>query len=125
MLGQMSPIEDATLNRALVLTYRQKGITENPATPSLKLRAWKISTALSSVWRRSRPKPAARLERYVMGAIKGIFDQQSNINLDSKITVFTLRELADEIPPHRHVYHSRLCLDQGPKRPPPPPSRRR
>ena len=34
-----------------------------------------------------------------MGAVKGIFDQQSNISLDSKVTVFTLRELADEIRP--------------------------
>lgn len=32
MLGKMSPTEDAILNRALVLTYRQKGITEDPST---------------------------------------------------------------------------------------------
>ncbi|MEK7064773.1 MAG: LAGLIDADG family homing endonuclease [Patescibacteria group bacterium] len=100
MLGQMSPIEDATLNRALVLTYRQKGITEDPATHVLEApRMEDLYRSLIGMEEESAKNLAARLERYVMGAIKGIFDQQSNINLDSKITVFTLRELADEIRP--------------------------
>jgi len=100
MLGQMSPIEDATLNRALVLTYRQKGITEDPATHILEApRMEDLYRSLIGMEEESAKNLAARLERYVMGALKGIFDQQSNIDLDSKITVFTLRELADEIRP--------------------------
>jgi len=100
MLGAMSPIEDATLNRALVLTYRQKGITEDPATHILEApRMEDLYRSLIGMEEESAKNLAARLERYVMGALKGIFDQQSNIDLDSKITVFTLRELADEIRP--------------------------
>ena len=100
MLGAMSPIEDATLNRALVLTYRQKGISEDPATHILEApRMEDLYRSLIGMEEESAKNLAARLERYVMGALKGIFDQQSNIDLDSKITVFTLRELADEIRP--------------------------
>lgn len=100
MLGQMSPTEDATLNRALVLTYRQKGITEDPATHVLEApRMEDLYRSLIGMEEESAKNLAARLERYVMGALKGIFDQQSNIDLDSKMTVFTLRELADEIRP--------------------------
>ena len=100
MLGAMSPTEDATLNRALVLTYRQKGITEDPATHVLEApRMEDLYRSLIGMEEESAKNLAARLERYVMGALKGIFDQQSNIDLDSKITVFTLRELADEIRP--------------------------
>ena len=100
MLGQMSPIEDATLNRALVLTYRQKNITEDPATHILEApRMEDLYRTLIGMEEESAKNLAARLERYVMGGLKGIFDQQSNIDLDSKMTVFTLRELADEIRP--------------------------
>lgn len=100
MLGQMSPTEDATLNRALVLTYRQKGITEDPTTHNLEApRMEDLYRALIGMEDETAKNLSARLEKYVMGSLKGIFDQQSNISLDSKITVFTLRELADEIRP--------------------------
>ncbi|MBI2325780.1 ATP-binding protein [Candidatus Collierbacteria bacterium] len=100
MLGQMSPTEDATLNRALVLTYRQKGITEDPATHTLEApRMEDLYRSLIGMEDENAKNLSARLEKYVMGAVKGIFDQQSNISLDSKVTVFTLRELADEIRP--------------------------
>jgi type IV secretory pathway VirB4 component len=100
MLGQMTPTEDATLNRALVLTYRQKGITEDPATHTLEApRMEDLYRSLIGMEDENAKNLSARLEKYVMGAVKGIFDQQSNISLDSKVTVFTLRELADEIRP--------------------------
>ncbi len=100
MIGSLSPTEDATLNRALLLTYRQKGITEDPATHTLEApRLEDLYRSLIGMEEESAKNLSARLEKYVMGSMKGIFDQQSNIGLDSKITVFTLRELADEIRP--------------------------
>jgi hypothetical protein len=36
MIGEMNPIEEANMNRALVLAYRQKGITEDPTTHVLE-----------------------------------------------------------------------------------------
>ncbi|MBU1071139.1 ATP-binding protein [Patescibacteria group bacterium] len=100
MLGQMSPTEDAILNRALVLTYRQKGITEDPGTHILEPpRMEDLYKALIGMEEPSAKDLSARLEKYVMGSIKGIFDQQSNIDINAPITVFTLQELADEIRP--------------------------
>ena len=100
MLGEMSPTEDAILNRALVLAYRQKGIGEDPATHSLEPpRLEDLYRSLIGMEEEPSKNIAARLEKYVMGAIKGIFDQQSNIDLEAPITVFSLRELADEIRP--------------------------
>ena len=100
MMGEMSPIEDATLNRALVLTYRQKGITEDPSTHVLEPpRLEDLYRALIGMEDETSKVIAARLEKYVMGSTKGIFDQQSNIDIDAPVTVFTLRELADEIRP--------------------------
>lgn len=100
MIGEMNPIEEATMNRALVLTYRQKGITEDPSTHVLEPpRMEDLYRALIGMEESVSKTLAARLERYVMGGVKGIFDQQSNIDINAPVTVFTLRDTADEIRP--------------------------
>ena len=100
MIGEMNPIEEATLNRALVLTYRQKGITEDPSTHVLEPpRMEDLYRALIGMEEAVSKTLSARLERYVMGGVKGIFDQQSNIDINAPVTVFTLRDTADEIRP--------------------------
>ncbi len=100
MIGEMSPMEEATMNRALVLSYRQKGITDDPSTHTLEApRMEDLYRALIGMEEQVSKVLAARLERYVMGSIKGVFDQQSNIDIDAPVTVFTLRDLADEIRP--------------------------
>ncbi|KKS61963.1 MAG: Type IV secretory pathway VirB4 component-like protein [Candidatus Collierbacteria bacterium GW2011_GWD2_42_50] len=100
MIGAMSPMEEATMNRALVLTYRQKNITDDPATHTQEPpRMEDLYRAIIGMEDQTAKVLAARLERYVMGSIKGTFDQQSNINIDAPITVFSLRDLADEIRP--------------------------
>jgi hypothetical protein len=100
MIGEMNPIEEATMNRALVLTYRQKGITEDPATHILEApRMEDLYRSLIGMEEAVSKTLSARLERFVMGSIKGIFDQQSNIDIDAPITVFSMRDIADEIRP--------------------------
>ena len=100
MIGEMNPIEEATMNRALVLTYRQKGITEDPATHHLEPpRMEDLYRSIIGMEEAVSKTLAARLERYVMGGVKGIFDQQSNVDIDAPITVFSLRDIADEIRP--------------------------
>ncbi len=100
MIGEMSPMEDATMNRALVLTYRQKGITEDPSTHVIEApRMEDLYRALIGMEEPVSKILAARLERYVMGSIKGIFDQQSNIDINAPVTIFSMRDLADEIRP--------------------------
>ena len=100
MIGAMSPMEEATMNRALALTYRQKNITDDPATHTQEPpRMEDLYRTIIGMEDQTAKVLAARLERYVMGSIKGTFDQQSNINIDTPITVFSLRDIADEIRP--------------------------
>lgn len=100
MIGEMSPMEEATMNRALVLTYRQKNITEDPSTHiNEPPRMEDLYRAIIGMEDPTAKVLAARLERFVMGTIKGTFDQQSNINIDAPVTVFSMRDLADEIRP--------------------------
>ncbi len=99
-LGQMTPVMEAILDRALVETYKQKGITQDPATQTKQP---PIMNDLSSVLMQM-PEPEAkelvlRMEKFIKGSLMGIFDQQSNFNITNQLTVFSLKQIEDELRP--------------------------
>lgn len=98
--GEMSPEESAILDRALILTYREKGITPDPAThrnkPPLLEDLYKILRAMAE---EEAHRLAARLERYLRGSAAGIFNQASTVEIKNTFTVFSIRDLTDELRP--------------------------
>ena len=42
---------------------------------------------------------AARLEKFITGSFRGIFDKASNVNLKSQFTVFSVQEMEEELRP--------------------------
>lgn len=100
MLGDLSATEDAILDRALIAAYKAKGITPDPATqtnePPLMEDLYK---ALIGMEQTEAQNLAARLEKYIKGSFRGIFDQKSNINIHNAFTVFSVKELEDELRP--------------------------
>ncbi len=100
MLGAVNPAEDAILDRALVETYADKGITADPASQT------KTPPILQDLYQRlvKTQDPIAqnialRLEKFVTGSLSGIFNQQSNFNITNPLTIFSLRDLEDELRP--------------------------
>ncbi|PIR42779.1 hypothetical protein CO058_03390 [candidate division WWE3 bacterium CG_4_9_14_0_2_um_filter_35_11] len=100
MLGELSSSESAILDRALVDTYRLKGITQDPMTqtnePPLLEDLYKVLQAMDEPESKSL---AEKMERYIKGSLAGVFDQRSNINLDNSFTVFSIRNLEDVLRP--------------------------
>lgn len=101
MLGELSPTEEAILDRALIETYRIKGITTDPVTqktkePPVMEDLYKVMLGAEEPEAKSM---AERLEKYIKGSLAGIFDSQSTINLDSKMTVFSTKNLEDILKP--------------------------
>jgi conjugal transfer ATP-binding protein TraC len=100
IMGQMTPQEEAILDQALVLTYKQKGITPDPATqkkePPLMEDLYKTLIGMES---KEAIGLAARMERFVKGSLQGIFNQQSNIDIKNAFTVFCIKELEDALRP--------------------------
>ncbi len=98
--GTITPQESAVLDRALILTYKEKGITPDPAThtkePPLLEDLYKI---LTSMMDKDAGDMAIRLEKFVKGSASGIFDKRSNIQIKNNFTVFSIRELADDFRP--------------------------
>lgn len=100
MLGEMSPTQEAIMDRAIVLCYKQKGITPNPSTyknepPILE----DLYKTLLNMEEAEAKELAFRLEKYVKGGFSGLFNQQTNYDVQNKMTVFSLRQLEDVLRP--------------------------
>lgn len=100
IMGTLNPSEQAVLDRALVATYKAKGITPDPATqakqPPLMEDLYKTLIGMEDAVSRSL---ADRLEKFVRGSFAGIFDQHTNINLNNPFTVFSVRDLEEALRP--------------------------
>ena len=100
MLGEMSPQQDAMLDRALVAAYKAKGITPDPATqtnePPLMEDVYKALIGMES---KDADDISARMEKYITGSFRGIFDQKSNFDIKNQLTVFSVKEMEESIRP--------------------------
>jgi type IV secretory pathway VirB4 component len=100
MLGDMTPQQEAILDRAIVASYKAKGITPDPNTqtntPPLMEDLYK---ALIGMERDESDDLAARLEKFITGSFRGIFDQASNFNIRSPFTVFSVKEMEEKLRP--------------------------
>ena len=100
IMGQLTSSQEAILDRALVLTYKMKGITNDPATqknePPLMEDLYK---ALIGMEEPEAGNLADRIEKFVKGSFVGIFDQQSNVDIKNPFTVFSIKELEETLRP--------------------------
>lgn len=100
MMGEMSATQEAILDRSIVLAYKQKGITQDPATyknepPILE----DLYKTLLNMEEAEAKDLAFRLEKYVKGGFSGLFNHQTNYDVKNQLTVFSLRQLEDVLRP--------------------------
>jgi conjugal transfer ATP-binding protein TraC len=100
MFAGLNNIEKGILDRALILTYKEKGITVDPATqnqePPLMEDLFKV---LQGMAEEEAHGLAKRLERFMRGSAAGVFNKPTNIQFKNRFTVFSLRDLQDELRP--------------------------
>lgn len=98
MVETKSAEEDAVLHNALELTYKQKGITYDPAThknePPLLEDLYRTLVGMEN---QMAQNIALRLEKFVKGSFGGVFNQRSTVKLDNTFTVFSFRNLEDQM----------------------------
>jgi type IV secretory pathway VirB4 component len=100
IMGDLTPSQDALLDRALVLTYQQRGITQDPLTfknesPLLE-DLYKVFLGMETP---EAKELADRLEKFVRGSAAGIFNAQSNFDIKNPFTVFGIRDLEENLRP--------------------------
>ncbi len=100
VMGELDATHDAILDRALVETYRQKGITTDPATqkkePPLMEDLYKVLLGMEDT---NASELALRLEKFIKGSLSGLFNQQSNFDITNPFTSFSIKALEDQLRP--------------------------
>ncbi|MGB9707399.1 MAG: VirB4-like conjugal transfer ATPase, CD1110 family [Microgenomates group bacterium] len=100
IMGELTPAQDALLDRALVLTYKEKGIINDPETfknePPLLEDLYKVLLGMETP---EAKELADRLEKFVSGSASGIFNQHSNFDIKNPFTVFGIRDLEENLRP--------------------------
>lgn len=100
IMGDLTPAQDALLDRALVTSYKLKNITQDPKTfknePPLLEDLYKVFLGMETDESREM---ADRLEKFVKGSASGIFNERSNFDIKNKFTVFGIRDLEENLRP--------------------------
>ncbi|MFA5623362.1 MAG: DUF87 domain-containing protein [Candidatus Dojkabacteria bacterium] len=100
MFEGLTNVETSILDRALILTYREKGITFDPATqkrPAPLLEdLYKVLKGMAETEAHELSK---RMEKYIMGSAAGVFNEASNFEINNPFTVFSVRDLQEELKP--------------------------
>lgn len=100
IMGEMDAQHDAILDKALIETYRQKGITTDPASqkkqPPLMEDLYKTLLGMEDAVAKDM---SFRLEKFIKGSASGIFNQQSNFDITNPLTIFSIRNLEEELRP--------------------------
>jgi len=99
MLGKLNPEEEGLMDKALIDTYSLKGITmETPNPGELKPPTMEdLYDVLSSM--KGGENLARRLQKYTVGTFAGLFNKPTNVDLNSGMVVFCIRDLEDMLRP--------------------------
>lgn len=98
MLGGLTPEEDGLIDRAITETYAARNITVDSdfsdAQPPLMS---DLQTVLESM--EGGKSLATRLEKYTRGSYAGFLNQPSNVDINNRLVVFSIRDMEEELRP--------------------------
>ncbi len=98
MMGGLSPEEDGLLEKGLFETYGLKDITSD--AESQKNQPPLLKDLQSVLQNMSGAETLVnKLSKYTEGTFKGLFDQPTNFDLGSGFTVFSVRDLEEQLRP--------------------------
>lgn len=98
ILGGLKPEEDSIIDRAITETYALKDITAesdfgNLPPPLLN----DFEMVLASM--EGSESLVQRLKKYTQGTWAGFMNQPTNVDIDQKLVVFSIRDMEDELKP--------------------------
>lgn len=100
MMGELTATEEAVMDRALVLTYKSKGITPDSKTQKNEPpRMEDLYKILQGMEEKEANTLAERIEKYIKGSAVGIFNENSNVDIKNTFTVFGIRDLEQNLRP--------------------------
>lgn len=98
MLGGLTPEEDAIIDRAITETYALKDIT--PSSDFSQIEPPLLSDfELVLAGMEGSESLVQRLSKYTKGTWAGFLNQPTNVDLNKRLAVFSIRDMEDELKP--------------------------
>ena len=97
LIEWVSPEEEALLDRALQATYALKEITMDDDDVTGKTPPIMEDLLHVLEWMEWWEHMAIKLSKYVTGTFAKLFNNHTNINLNNKLTVFSIRDIEDAL----------------------------
>lgn len=98
MLGGLTPEEDSTVDRAITETYAMKDITPESDFTSIEPPLLSDFELVLSGMDGSE-SILARLRKYTQGTWKNFINQPTNVDINRKLVVFSVRDMEDDLKP--------------------------
>jgi len=98
MVGSLTSEERASVDRALLLTYKDAKLTPRKNAKKQKEVEYPLLKDFYKNLKVMKHKDLCdRLERFVKGSLSTVFDSQTNIKLDNRLIVFDIKDLNESI----------------------------
>lgn len=98
MVGSLTSEERASVDRALLLTYKDAKLTSRKNAKKPKEVEYPLLKDFYKNLKAMKHKDLCdRLERFVKGSLSTVFDSQTNIKLDNRLIVFDIKDLNESI----------------------------
>ncbi len=98
MLGGLTPEEDSVVDRAITETYALKDITPNSNYQHVEPPLMSdFEMVLSSM--ENSESLLTRLTKYTRGTWAGFINKPSNVDINKKLVVFSIRDMEDDLKP--------------------------
>lgn len=98
LLGGLNPEEDSLIDRAITETYALKDITANSDFKNIEPPLMSdFQMVLSSM--EGSESLMQRLKKYTEGTWAGFINQPTNVDINKKLVVFSIRDMEDELKP--------------------------
>ncbi|MEX2551531.1 MAG: ATP-binding protein [Actinomycetota bacterium] len=95
LVGSLPPIDRSSLDRAILGAYEQAGVTSDPRSHG---RPAPLLGDVASILRTDgATELARRLEPFITGSHRGLFDQPTTVKAEGHLTVFSLRDVPQEL----------------------------
>lgn len=97
MAGSLTDEERAVVDKALIDTYKQKGVTAKRKTLPKNYKSPTLKDFYKILKSKRRKNLYTKLERFVTGSLANVFNAQTNVKLDNRLVVFDIKDLDESL----------------------------
>lgn len=97
MIEGLSPQEKASLDKAIIKTYKDAGFSLRGKNDGKGNKYPLLKDLYKTLKAGKQTALATRLEKFVKGSLSTVFDTQTNIKLNNRLVVFDIKDLPESI----------------------------